>query len=269
MAGEHIETALPARGDRLRGAGVSAVLYREGKIRFTNLVWMFFDLFYPLAYFLLFGVMMNYAVGATIPSMEVSYTAFFLAGVLGMASTGIATNTAWGFFTDRDNGIFYEMLTYPMSRAQFLVGKVLFNVLLAVVQAVITVGLGTLLLGVRVRAELLPLLFLGMAGGTAGWFFFFAVFALKIRRNDAFNTVVNVLYFVMLFCSSIFYPLEPLPGWFRALARLNPLTWHVDVLRFCSLGQGQPAEVLLEAAAFVVFSLAAFAYAVRCLRQQE
>jgi hypothetical protein len=28
----------------------------------------------------------------------------------------------------------------------------------------------------------------------AGWFFFYAVFALRIRRNDAFNTV-SVFYF--------------------------------------------------------------------------
>ena len=45
---------------------------------------------------------------------------------------------------DRDNGIFYEMLTYPMSRAQYLLGKVLFNVLIALVQAVVTVTLAAL-----------------------------------------------------------------------------------------------------------------------------
>lgn len=250
-------------------AAIAAVLYREGKIRFTNLVWMFFDLFYPLAYFLLFGVGMNYTLGASLAPLGADYNAFFLAGVLGMANFGIATNTAWGFFTDRDNGIFYEMLTYPMSRAQFLVGKVLFNALLALTQAGLTVALGALLLRVPLRLPLLPLLFLGVVAGTLGWFFFFAILALKIRRNDAFNTVINLFYFVFLFASSVFYPLEMLPGWFRAAARANPLTWHVDLLRFSSIGMGRPVEVLVEAGAFVVFSLAAFLYAVRCLQRQE
>ncbi|MGH9788565.1 MAG: ABC transporter permease [Candidatus Acidiferrales bacterium] len=250
-------------------SAIGAIFYRESKIRFTNLIWMFFDLFYPLAYFLLFGVMMSHALAAPLLSLGVDYKAYFLAGVLGMASFGIATNTAWGLFTDRDNGIFYEMLTYPMSRGQFLVGKVLFNVLLAVLQAALTVGLGAALLRQPVRPEGLPLLLVGMMGGTAGWFFFFAIFALRIRRNDLFNTITNLFYFVFLFCSSIFYPLDPLPGWFRAVALVNPLTWQVDILRYATIGLGEPGTVLLEGAAFAVFSVVAFAYAIRCLKQQE
>ena len=79
----------------------------------------------------------------------------------------------------------------------------------------------------------------------------------------------SLFYFVFLFCSSIFYPLEPLPGWFRKAALANPLTWQVDFLRFATLGAGEPRQILLEATAFAVFSVAAFAYAVRCLQQQE
>ncbi len=249
-------------------AAVAAVLYREGKIRFTNFAWLFWDLLYPLGYLLVFGVGVTYALGAPGVLPGVDYNAFFLAGVLGMASFGIASNTAWGFFVDRDNGIFYEMLTYPLSRAQFLVGKVLFNVLLAIVQAIITVSLAALVLRVPVRPELLPLLFLGVMGGTAGWFFFFAIFALKIRRNDLFNSVISLFYFLFLFASSMFYPLEPLPVWFRSVALANPITWQVDFLRFSSIGLGDPLQILAEAGAFVVFSLASFAYGLRCLQQQ-
>src|SRR5687768_6512931 len=147
-------------------AGLGAVFYREGKIRFTNLVWIFWDLFYPLGYMLVFGVAMTHAASLSLAGAAgLDYNAFFLAGVLGMASFGIASNTAWGFFTDRDNGIFYEMLTYPMSRARFLVGKVLFNVLLAIIQAVIAVALAALILDVPIQVRFLPLLALGVGGG--------------------------------------------------------------------------------------------------------
>jgi len=250
-------------------SALNAMLYREAKIRFTNFAWVFWDLFYPLGYLLLFGVGINAALGPPSPALGVDYNAFFLAGVLGVASLGIAHNSAWGFFVDRDNGIFYEMLTYPLSRAEFLLGKMIFNIALAILQAAITVGLGATLLGIRLRADLLPLLLVGVAVGTAGWVFFFSIFALRIRRNDLFNSVMSVFYFVFLFASSIFYPLEPLPAWFRWAARVNPLTWQVDLMRYSSIGLGDPWEVFVEALAFVVFSLGAFAYAVRCLQQQD
>jgi len=246
---------------------IGAVLYREGKIRATNVTFIFWDVFYPLAYLLVFGVGMTHAIGGGIAGLD--YNAFFLGGVLGMASFGIASNTAWSFFMDRDNGIFYEMLTYPLSRSEYLVGKVLFNVLIAAVQALVTVVVAGAILGVAIRLDLLPVLMPAVVVGTAGWFFFYAVFALLIRRNDAFNTVTSVFYFVFLFASSMFYPLEPLPAIFRSIAYANPITWHVDVLRYATVGMGDPAIVMLEVAGFCMFTILSFGAALWALHRQE
>jgi len=251
--------------DTLRALG--AVMYREGKIRATNVTFIFWDLFYPLGYLLVFGVGIDHTLGFTAPAVTLDYNAFFLAGVLGMASFGIASNTSWSFFLDRDNGIFYEMLTYPMSRAQYLLGKGLFNVGIALGQAVVTVTLAAWLLAVPLRWDLTPLLALAVVAGTAGWFFFYAIFALRIRRNDAFNTVTSIFYFVFLFASSMFYPLEPLPTWFRVLGYANPITWHVDVLRYLTVGLGHASTVALEAGAFALFTLAGFGLAIRSLEE--
>lgn len=247
---------------------VGAVLYREGKIRATNVTFIFWDLFYPLVYLLVFGVGMSGAMGGSIVT-GVGYNEFFLGGVLGMASFGIASNTAWSFFMDRDNGIFYEMLTYPMSRSEYLVGKVVFNMLVALGQAVVTVVLAALVLDVAVKPALLPLLLAAVAVGTAGWFFFYAIFALLIKRNDAFNTVTSIFYFVFLFASSMFYPLEPLPEVFQWVALANPITWHVDVMRYATVGLGAPGTIVLEAVGVTVFSAAAFGAALWALHKQE
>jgi ABC-2 type transport system permease protein len=248
---------------------LAAVMTREAKIRATNLLFIFWDLLYPLGYLLVFGVGINASLGFTADVAGVEYNAFFLAGVLSMASFGIAANTSWSFFLDRDNGIFYEMLTYPLSRSQYLLGKVLFNVLIGVLQSAMTVLLAAVLLDVPLRVEGWPLLALGMIVGTAGWFFFYAIFALRIRRNDAFNTVTSIFYFVFLFASSMFYPLEPLPQAFQAIAYANPITWQVDVLRYATIGVGDPARIALESGAFVLFTLGSFAVAVVALRRQE
>ena len=245
---------------------LTAVLVREAKIRATNSLFIFWDLVYPLGYLLVFGIGVNASLGFTSGLAGVEYNAFFLAGVLGMASFGIASNTSWSFFLDRDDGIFDEMLTYPMRRWEHLLGKVLFNMLVAVVQALLTIVLATVLLHVPVRFDRLPLLIAATLVGTAGWFFFYAIFALRIRRNDAYNTVTSVFYFVFLFASSMFYPLDPLPRTFRLAASANPITWQIDVLRYATIGVGDARRIAIEAAAFLLFTAVSFAAAIRALR---
>ncbi len=248
---------------------IAAVLYREARIRATNVTFLFWDLVYPLFYMLVFGVGINNGLAAPLAFGAADYNSFFLAGALGMASFGIASNTSWSFFMDRDNGIFYEMLTYPLRRSEYLFGKVTFNLIVSAFQAAIAVGLGALLLHIKLRADLLPWLAIGVVTGAAGWFFFYAIFALRIRRNDVFNSVTSVFYFVFLFASSMFYPLAPLPQWFRWIAYANPVTWEVDFLRYTSVGIGNPRTVWIEAAAFLIFSAVSFLLAVRALQQQE
>src|SRR4029453_14090346 len=93
----------------------------------------------------------------------------------------------------------------------YLIGKILFNTFIGLVQALITVVLASVVLGVALRPGGFPLLAAAGIVGTARWFFFYAIFALAIRRNDAFNTVTSIFYFVFLFASSMFYPIDPLP----------------------------------------------------------
>jgi ABC-2 type transport system permease protein len=253
----------------MTAGGLSAVMLREGKIRATNATFIFWDVVYPLGYLLVFGRGVSASMGFTTGLAGVDYGAFFLAGVLGMASFGIASNTAWSFFLDRDNGIFDEMLTYPLSRAEYLLGKVLFNVGVALVQAIITIGLAAVLVGVPLRPQGWPEALAITVVGTSGWFFFYAIFAIRIRRNDAFNTVTSVFYFVFLFASSIFYPLGPLPAGFRAVALANPITWQVDLLRHATLGEGAAGLLWREALGFAAFTLVAFAGAVHALERER
>jgi ABC-2 type transport system permease protein len=248
---------------------IYAMLYRESKIRATNLVFIFWDVFYPLGYMLVFGVGVNAALGAPLVGEGVDYNAFFLASVLGMASFGIASNTSWSFFLDRDNGIFFEMLTYPLSRSAYMLGKVLFTLLVSLVQTIITVALATVLFHIHLRWERMPLLFLMMIVGTAGWFFLYSIFALSTRRNDIFNTITSILYFVLLFASNLFYPLEPLPKWFRGAALANPITWQIDGLRWATIGIGNAHRIALESLLFTMFAVAGFLYAARCLQRQQ
>lgn len=248
---------------------LGAVMYREAKIRTTNLMFIFWDILYPLGYLLVFGVGIDRALTFAPNHASGGYHAFFLAGVLGMASFGIASNTAWSFFMDRDNGVFFEMMTYPISRAEYLVGKVLFNVLVALLQAAVTIGLASAVLGVPVLWRLLPMTAVLVAVGTAAWFFFYAIFAIRVRQNDVFNSITSIFYFVFLFVSSMFYPLDPMPRLFRVFAFANPVTWQVDLMRYATTGAGHAATLGAEAAAFAAFAALAFLGALRALRAES
>jgi ABC-2 type transport system permease protein len=247
--------------------GIAAVFYRDYRQRMTNLGFVFWDLLAPLAYLLLFGLGFETMMGGSfaVDGRPLGYTAFLLPGVLGMVTFSVAMNTSWGFFMDKDSGIFDELLTYPITRQQLLIGKIGFNVLLSLVGSLLVVALGVGALGTRVRWDLLPLCAAVVAAATAAWFFLFSTFAIRLRRMDAFNTVTSAAYILLMFFSAMFYPLAGMPAWFRALAYLNPMTWQVDLLRFGLLGLGKPSTLWWEAAALVGFGAVCLASAVRAL----
>jgi ABC-2 type transport system permease protein len=73
-----------------------------------------------------------------------------------------------------------------------------------------------------------------------------------------------VVLFPLLFLSGALYPTTNMPGWLRAAARLNPITYAVDLMRGAL---GQPAEftawhsmAALALAIVVAFALAALLF---------
>lgn len=249
-------------------SGVVAVFYRDYRQRITNLAFVFWDLFVPIAYLLLFGLGFERALGqVSLGDLHVGYAEFFLPGVLAMTTYGIAMNTSWGLFMDKDSGIFYELLTYPITRREFLVGKICFNVLLSGLGALGAVLLGTWTMEITIRWSWLPVTLLVVMCTTAGWFFLFSILAIRLARMDAFNTLTSAAYIILMFLSSMFYPLDQLPAWFRVLAWMNPMTWQVDVLRFSLLGLGSGATVLLEFVGFMLFTLLCLTLAVRTIER--
>jgi len=250
---------------------ITAVFYRDYRQRMTNIGFVFWDLFVPLAYLMLFGLgferMMagSSVIGDQIPG----YMAFLLPGVLAMVTFTVAMNTSWGFFMDKDSGIFYELLTYPITRPQFLIGKIGFSVLLSVIGSLLAIVLGVVALDIGIRWDLLPLTVVIVVAGTASWFFLFSMVAIRLQRMDAFNTVTSAAYILLMFISPMFYPLVDLPAWFRAVAWLNPMTWQVDLLRFSMLGIGAAPTLWLEAAGLVGFALVCLALASRALNRAD
>ena len=166
---------------------------------------------------------------------------------------------------DKDSGIFYEFSRTPSPARQLLIGKICFNVLLSVIGSLLAVGVGVLAMNASIRWDLLPLTVAVIMVTTAGWFFMFSMFAVRLRRMDAFNTFYQRgLHHPDVHQHDVLSD-QRAAAWFRMGGQLNPMTWQVDLLRFSLLGTGAPAVVFAEGVAFVVFTVAGLAVAVRTI----
>ena len=248
---------------------IAAVFYRDYRQRITNAAFLVWDLMIPLTYLLLFGLGFDRLIGGGVAlgGQQIGYTAFLLPAILAMVTFYVALNTSWGFFMDKDSGIFYELLTFPITRGQLLIGKIGFNVLVSLIGSLLAILVALFAMGVEIRLDLLPLTAFIVAVTTGGWFFLFAIAAILMNRMDSFNTITSAAYILLMFLSTMFYPLDGLPMWFQILAMLNPMTWQVDILRFSLLGTGDATTLALEAIAFLAFSGVSLVFAVRALNR--
>jgi ABC-2 type transport system permease protein len=86
--------------------------------------------------------------------------------------------------------------------------------------------------------------------------------AVRIRSVENFAGVINVVLFPLLFLSGALYPTEGMPWAFRAVARANPVTCAVDLVRHAL---AQPAEVGAAAAGGVVLGVTLLAFLLAAL----
>jgi ABC-2 type transport system permease protein len=100
------------------------------------------------------------------------------------------------------------------------------------------------------------LLLAALASATLG-----LLVAARLTSVENFGGVINIVLFPLLFLSSALYPTAGMPGPLRALARANPVTYMVDLIRHTF---GQPAEFALarDIGALVITAVAAFALTV-------
>ena len=243
---------------------VLAVGGRETRFRFSNFGWLFWDLCYPTGYLLALGAGLSELLVADIAGG--SYSAFLLPGILVMAGQTLAVNSSWALFMDRDNGIFFEHLTYPLTRADFLGGRLLFNLGMGALQSMVLIAAAMFVLRVPVGPGRAAVLLVAALAAIPLWFFGLFAAAIRIRRMDAYSTFLNVVFLGALLVSPVFYPIDRMPIWFRVLAYANPLTWSVDVLRAIAFGGASGTRLAVQSTAYAAVTAVSFVWALRSLR---
>ena len=67
--------------------------------------------------------------------------------------------------------------------------------------------------------------------GAAAFATFSLIVACIVKTRERFMGIGQLLTMPLFFASNAIYPLELMPPWLRAVARVNPLTYLVDGLR--------------------------------------
>ncbi len=188
----------------------------------------------PFMWLLLVGT--GYNAIARVDS-GIPYQAFVLPGIIVMAALFGGMLTAISTVYDREFGMLRLMLASPAGIPAVLAGRALAAVLVALLQGGIVLAVAPLIVPVSlatVPAAVGALGLGGMASATLG-----LLVAARLRSVENFAGVINVVLFPLLFVSGALYPTGGMPAPLRALARINPVTYAVDLMRHAL---GQPAE---------------------------
>jgi ABC-2 type transport system permease protein len=203
------------------------------------------------------------------------YFAFSLVGLILMDFQYVAV----GAFASRirnaqTQGTLEAILATPAPLPAVLVSAPLYDFAAAALRAVLYVGVGALLFGVRLRdanvlaavvtglLALVAFISLGLCAGA---------FTLLVRRGDPISVFLGS---VSVLVGGVFYPAAALPGWLARVGDLLPITHALEAIRralFVGAGLGDLARPLVALAilclVFAPLGLLLFRIALRRARE--
>ena len=190
-----------------------------------------------------------------------SYIEFMAPGVIMLTAifTSIfgGVNTLW----DRRYGFMNKALTSPISRSSIALGKMLAISLISALQSSLILGIA-LALGVTIPNLLMviPIMIIVIAF-SLGFSGISVVVAATSKSQETFWGVINFLGMPLFMLSPALFPLELLPNWLAFIAKLNPVTYSVLLIRQMMTGSIEPFSVVLDMAVICGFVVAMMALA--------
>jgi ABC-2 type transport system permease protein len=181
------------------------------------------------------------AVGAT-PTFEqkfetissgsptLKYTDFLLTGMIALS---IAQGGLFGMvdLVDmRRKGLIKRLRMTPAKMGIFGLSDMVMRLLFCIIQIILLSLIGVFLFGanlyINFSSLLLVFLFGSLCFNALGYFI--SSFS---NTNEAYMGAANIVSFLMMFVSGIFFPVETMPEWLQPVSNILPLTYFADGLR--------------------------------------
>jgi ABC-2 type transport system permease protein len=184
----------------------------------------------PALWLLIFGEV--FARLRTIPTGGIPYLDFMAPGILAQSVLFVGIFYGISVIWERDLGTIHKLFVSPTPRAALVLGKALSAGIRSLSQVVIIYGLaGMLGVHLNMHPAALVAVVLAVVAGAGCFATLSLIIAALVRTRERFMGIGQVLTMPLFFASNAIYPLAMMPPWLHAAARLNPLTYEVDLLR--------------------------------------
>jgi ABC-2 type transport system permease protein len=206
-------------------------------------------------------------VAKTVQTENLNFISYFVPSILALSVMQVGVFAAVPLVADREKGILKRLAATPLRRSQLVGSNLVMRLLLALVQAVIIIGVGVAVFGVQVSGSIALAAAFIILGATS----FLAlgyVLASFTKTEEAANGITQVVQFPMMFLSGVFFPLEAMPAFLQQIARLIPLTYLADALRQTMVGGTPFASLAVCAAVLLGWMVVCFAIASRKFQWQ-
>ena len=213
----------------------------------------------------IFPLVLLLLLGSVFGSADIKYVDYLIPGLVGfsMLSPMFAlVNIASAYKRDK---VFKELALTPLTRGEWLLGKVLWYIMITIPALILMALVGTSVFGAQVTLSIYLLPFL-----IVGPFLFVSLgMLIAIATNvESQGVVTNLVTFPMMFLSGIFYPVSMMPAWAQAVAHVFPLFYILDGLNDVMIS-GNPGSALVDLVVTLVIALVFFGLAVRLFKWRE
>ncbi len=226
-------TAISLR-ERLRPLRASAWLGLQIESNWSDpMVFAVYVLARPLATSLILLAMYKVVIGGSVSDPR--FSSIYLGNALYAFVVLLLVGLSWAVFEDREQ---YKMLKYvavtPLGLVSYLLGRSLTKLALATLSAVLVIGFGMLVLGLRFHVTALSLttlvaaLAVGAVGIVGVGLTLAGLSLVFARQSMMMNEGVSAVLY--LFCGVVFPP-DLLPAFLKPVALALPMTWWLEASR--------------------------------------
>jgi ABC-2 type transport system permease protein len=226
---------------------------RALKKLYRNPILLFFSMFQPIMFLLLFTQL--FSKFSAIPGFPagVSYLQFAAAGILLQNAFSSALQSGTSIVSDIDTGYLQKMLVTPVSRYAILLGRLTSDAFRVVIQSAIILVLAYLL-GARVSTgipgTLLMLFTVAMFG--LAWSGISLAIGLRTKSSETVFGIGAFLTFPLLFMSTALVPAKGfMPDWMVNVSNVNPISYTVNAVRVLML-TGYDWTTILQAYGYII-----------------